>query len=578
LNWQQLKAILWLRWRLSRNQFARGGQVNAVLSVVMLVMLVLGAVAAAVGSVIGGAFAGAKAPPQVLLVIWDGIIFAFLVIWLSGLMVEIQRSESIDLTKLMHLPVTLRQVFVFNYLASHFTPGIVLLLPGMLGLCAGLVLGAGPAMVLLVPLVLSFVFMVTAWTYCVRGWLASLMANKRRRRAVVVWVTLVFVGFCQLPNVFFNSAFFHNYSRVNHRVHPAPGAVSSGQANPLALPEPVLQAHVALPPGWVGYGAMSLRQQQVWPALGAALASLLIGALGLGQAYRMTIRFYQGAEGRAKPRPEAVRVPGQPRRMLVERRLPLVPDDTGALALATLQSLLRTPELKMALVMPLVLTAVFISLRLTHAKLIMPGPFTVIAGSVIAVVSVFTVAPMMANAFGLDRDGFRALVLLPTRRHHILLAKNLAFLPFVGSVAVIGVSAAKLVLGLTWETYLAGLLQAGIAFMLFSLLCNLLSILAPFRLATGTLQAKKPKAIVFVAVLVTMLCMPVIMVPLLIPAGLRILFNAFDWVPWLPVNLLATLGLVVLAGCLYWQVLPFEGRLLAQREQTILREVTEEAE
>jgi hypothetical protein len=209
---------------------------------------------------------------------------------------------------------------------------------------------------------------------------------------------------------------------------------------------------------------------------------------------------------------------------------------------------------------------------------IVPGAFTVIAGTVIAVVSVFTIAPMMANAFGLDRDGFRALVLLPTRRHHILLAKNLAFLPFVGIVALVGVSAAKLVLRLTWESYVAGLIQAGVAFLLFSLLCNLLSILAPFRLASGTLQAKKPKAMVFVAVLITMLCAPVMMVPLLIPAGLRLLFTFLGWVPWLPVNLLATLGLLVVAGCLYWYVLPLEGRLLERREQTILREVTEEAE
>jgi len=30
---------------------------------------------------------------------------------------------------------------------------------------------------------LSMVFMVTAWTYFLRGWLASLMANPRRRRS-----------------------------------------------------------------------------------------------------------------------------------------------------------------------------------------------------------------------------------------------------------------------------------------------------------------------------------------------------------------------------------------------------------
>ena len=88
MNWQQLRAILWLRWRLTKNQFARAGQINAVLSIFMLAMLVLGAVGAGVGGVVGGVFAGWKAPPQVLLVIWDAVVFVFLVIWLSGLMVE----------------------------------------------------------------------------------------------------------------------------------------------------------------------------------------------------------------------------------------------------------------------------------------------------------------------------------------------------------------------------------------------------------------------------------------------------------------------------------------------------------
>ena len=63
-------------------------------------------------------------------------------------------------------------------------------------------------MLLLLPLVLGFVFMITAWTYCLRGWLAALMVNKRRRRTVIVWVTMVFVLLCQLPNLVFNSSLF----------------------------------------------------------------------------------------------------------------------------------------------------------------------------------------------------------------------------------------------------------------------------------------------------------------------------------------------------------------------------------
>jgi hypothetical protein len=74
------------------------------------------------------------------------------------------------------------------------------------------------------------------------------------------------------------------------------------------------------------------------------------------------------------------------------------------------------------------------------------------------------------------------------------------------------------------------------------------------------------------------LCLPLIMLPMAIPPGLQLVFSFFDWAPWLPVNLVATLGLLAVVGWLYWLLLPWEGRLLQRREQTILREVTEEVE
>lgn len=584
MNWQQLQAIVWLRWRLTRNQFSRAGKLNAVLSIISVVLLVGGAVGASVGGVVGGVFAGLKAPPVVVLLIWDAVVFIFLVFWFSGLMVEIQRSETIDLPKLLHLPVTLSQVFVFNYAASHFTPGIVVALPGIIGFSVGLAIGAGPAMALLVPLVLSFVFLVTAWTYCLRGWLAALMVNKRRRRAIIVWATIVFVGLCQLPNLVFNSPYFRRQIRSAEKAQQTSGQKSEtarrNRRGPV-LPESILQAHLALPPGWIGYGAMTLKERNPWPALGATAAGCLIGALGLMRAYRMTIRFYQGADGRAVPGPAQPKTPGRRGTLLVERRLPWLPDDTAALALATFRSLTRAPELKMAFIMPLVMVVVLASARFTHSRRSwsgVPESWTGLAATAIAVLAAFSLAPMMANVFGLDRNGFRALVLLPTRRHHILLAKNLACFPFAALIALAMLVGVKFLARVPWESFLAGLLQAGIAFLLFSLVGNVLSIVAPCRLAAGTLQVKKPKAVTFLAVLITMMCLPMIMLPLAIPPLLQIVFSFFNWAPWLPINFVATLGLLAAVGWVYWLLLPWEGQLLQRREQTILREVTEEVE
>jgi hypothetical protein len=581
VNWEQLRAILWLRWRLTRNQFARGGKVNAVLSVLGSAMMGLLAVGLGVGGVVGGYFAGRNASPEVLLIIWDAVIFAFLMIWVSGLLVEIQRSESIDLTKLLHLPVTLQQVFVFNYVVSHFTPTLILFLPAMSGLCAGLALGSGPAMVLLAPVVLSFIFLTTAWTYCLRGWLAALMVNKRRRRAIIVWVTLVIVLIGQTPNLVFNSRLFR-HSSTNRRVEGANGKHSRESAATKAigsgLPEAFVEGHLALPPGWVGYSAARIRNHDLLPALGLTAASCLIGALGLLRAYRQSLRFYLADERSKEPSPMDSRSRRGPAgRLLVERQLPLLPDDTAALALATLRSLLRAPELKMAAVLPIVIGAMLMSVRFT-SKTTLPKSLPAFAATGVAILAAFSLGTTMSNLFGLDRNGFRALVLLPTPRHHILLAKNLAFFPFTITIALLLLGALKVLLHISWGSFLAGVLQVAGAFLLFCMMGNFASILAPYRLAQGTLRARKPKAIVFLAVMISFIILPVLSVPLMIPATLELLFSLHGWVPWLPVNLLVTVAMLAAIGCLYWSLLPFQGRLLQRREQTILCEVTEDTE
>jgi hypothetical protein len=110
------------------------------------------------------------------------------------------------------------------------------------------------------------------------------------------------------------------------------------------------------------------------------------------------------------------------------------------------------------------------------------------------------------------------------------------------------------------------------------LVCNLAAILIPYRLAPGTLQAKKPRPIVFVAVFATMLLTPIILLPIVIPPVVQLLFAHMAWLPWLPVNLVAAVAILLAVAALYRVLLPLEGRLLQRREQNILRAVTEEVE
>ena len=55
------------------------------------------------------------------LLTWDGIVLAFLFIWMIGLITELQRTEALSLDKFLHLPVSPIGAFLINYLSSLFS-------------------------------------------------------------------------------------------------------------------------------------------------------------------------------------------------------------------------------------------------------------------------------------------------------------------------------------------------------------------------------------------------------------------------------------------------------------------------
>ena len=571
MNWVQLRTMLWLRWRLTRNQWGRGGQLNAVITLIAAVAGVGMGLAGGVAGVVCGVLLLGEVSPLVVMLVWDGVVAAFLFFWMIGVVSELQRSEIIDLSRLMHLPVSLREVFLLNYLASHLSLSIAIMVPMALGLTAGLVLGRGPAMLLLLPLGLGFVFMITAWTYCLRGWLATLMVNQRRRRAIVMGVTLFFVLLAQTPNLVIN-VWMGGSSRAKASAFGKPDTQAQ-------LKQVARVAHTAVPFLWLPQGARGLAEGRWWPALLGAAGTFGLGALGLGRAYHSTVRFYQGA-GSSKPSaPKDARpVVGNRGRILLERRPPLVPEEAAALALANFRSLTRAPEVKMALGMN-----VFIFVMLGAGVFMrggdkVPEEVRPLLASAAVAITFLGLLQVLFNQFGFDREGFRALVLLPTPRRLVLLGKNLAFLPL--GLAVFAVLLTLMaVLGRVpwWALAGAGLQFAG-AFLSLSAAGNLISILAPHRVAAGSLKPTKTKATtVFLMMFVNML-FPVAMFPIVIPAILGVVSGHYHWLPAWLVTLALSALLAAAAGALYWFTLAPLGRLLQRREQKILQVVTQEVE
>ncbi len=565
---EHLRAILWLRWRLSRNQLARGGKVNAALTVLFALLAVAMVVGGAVGGFLLGAFALRKLSPDGLLLAWDALALVFLLLWGVGVLVEIQRSETIDLGRLLHLPVSLPEVFAFNYVASHLSLALLVCVPVMLGTAAGLAVTRGPLMLLLPLLLAGFLFMVTAWTYCLRGWLVTLMVNKRTRRTLVTGIGAALVLLGQLPNLYF-------------QVLRPEGSRRSATAHAPVLTPGLLLAHHVLPPLWPGDGVRGLAAGDPLPCLLATVGSLALGALGLRRAYRGTVRFYQGAptagarrwQRRAIPRPPAARGG----RALLERQLPWVPEEAAALALASLRSLLRAPEVRMMLILPVVMTAVLAAVLGrrgwgAHAEL---RPF--LASGVVSF-ALLGMIRLFGNQFGFDREAFRALALLPTPRRLVLLGKNLAALPLAGSVALAYLLVLLLAAHVGPLAFLAGLVQFLAGFLLVSVLGNLFSILAPYRIAAGSLKPTKTTPRATLLIFVSHLLMPTLMLPVFMPAGAAALGRVAGVSPAVPVDLLLSLVLLALVAPFYYVTLSGLGELLERREGDILRSVTEERE
>jgi ABC-2 type transport system permease protein len=574
MNWEQLKTILWLRWRLMCNQWLRrGGGIGVVIAVLVGLGAAAMVVSCFVAALVAGAFALRDAGPSAIMGAWFGVTAVFLFFWTIGLITELQRSETIDLQKLMHLPAALGQLFVINYLVSHFTFSLIVMVPLMLGLAIGMVFSHGPAMLLLIPLVLSMVMMITAWTYCLRGWLASLMSNPRRRRTVIMCISLSFVLLAQGPNLYFNI--------LGHRHDSAENSDVSARR----MFDHLAAVQGFIPPLWVPLGARGLAEKHMLPALCGTLGCLALAALGLRRAYRSTVKFYQGGTGKktaVSGQPAAIakapRASGKSGQRFLEWKIPVVPEQSAALALATLRSLLRAPEVKIALgssVISILIVGAMIFLRSPPnlnetAKLFVPTG--------IVMFSTFLLLQFFANAFGFDRDGFRSLILSPADRQLILLGKNLAILP-VG----LGLGGFLLVLVSIW-LHLSPLGVAAALFQLVTTLLiasiggNLLSILVPFRIQPGTMKPTKMPALAMLIMVLCQLLLPMVMAPVFVSPLLEMLWRRADLPPFVPVNLICSAVFCGAMVLVYWLALAPLGRLLRQRETKILSVVTVDVE
>jgi ABC-2 type transport system permease protein len=613
VNWQHLRAFVWLRWRMTVNQWRRAGALNAVLLTIITFVLLLTVIPLFIGCFLLGLFAIPRAAPVHLMYAWDGLIVAFLFFWSVGLITELQRTEPLSLSKFLHLPVSVNGAFLINYLSSLFRLSLILFAPVMFAYALALVWVKGWPLLPVLPALLAFLLMVTALTYQLQGWLAALMSNPRRRRTVIVVTTAAFILIVQLPNLL---NYFAMGGMARQRIDQMktsademqtlfraaqsqkldPAEVTRRQQEILKKIELQKQesdrisarweqtarlANEIIPFGWLPIGVASAAEGRVLPSILGLLGMTLIGTFSLWRAYRTTVGLYVGQTSNRKERAVAKIAPPssdrKPSTLLLEARLPGLSEPVSAIALGSLRSLIRSPEAKMMLLTPLIMVPIFGSgvFRARHDMAELVRPLVAIGGMGIVLLGLMQ---LMGNQFGFDRDGFRVFVLCAASRRDILLGKNLAFAPVALGLAAILLAAVQVLCPLRIDHFVAMFPQYVSMFLLFCLFTNLLSIYAPFPIAAGSLKPSNPKtSTVLLQLVMTLFLLPLTQGPTLLPLGIEALLRQIGWPAAAPIYLILSLVECAVVVLIYALSLELLGNLFQAREQSILETVTKRA-
>jgi hypothetical protein len=164
-------------------------------------------------------------------------------------------------------------------------------------------------------------------------------------------------------------------------------------------------------------------------------------------------------------------------------------------------------------------------------------------------------------------------------RADILLGKNLSILPFAIVFGMIQAVIVEIAYPMRVMNFLGVLVQLVSMALVYCLLTNVLSVIAPVAQASGSLKPARPRGIPLLLQMTFIFTVfPASMSLTAFPLGISLLLSLTGWLTSVPVFLilaLAELGLVVY---LYPRVIKLQGDLLQSREQKILEVVTSRVE
>jgi hypothetical protein len=494
--------------------------------------------------------------------------FVFLVWLVLPVSYNSQLVERFEMSRLFAHPIRFRSIVVGSTLMSMLTMTGLWTVPLIVGQVVGLAWHKPLALpMLLLGALPTFALLVL--TGRIVDDLFDLVAGDRRLRALALALLSVPFMLCwasqyALQNVtgnyqrmpeFLQNAGLEQLAELEEPQDLQEFIQVSGSALEIIGPSRIL---VWLPPGWATSG-MALAVRGEW---GRALAFLVgstvfVGAL-LWLHARVTKKLMDGAAlGIGAERVK--------RRRLSGGRSP-GPAAFWALFRKDWSYLWRSP-MPRRLVFSAVMMAAAIVFPLREATASDLSPqlrraVPVLAFSFAAtMVGMATNIAMTANYFGtFDREGFATLALAPTDRRYTLLSANLAIL-FYGTAQDVVIAVVVALLTRSWVVVPVGLLVGACLHVGSMPVCNLVTILAPYRAQLKYTSGSRQGNVW--GLLAWAVSAPPVLAMILLP-----------YVFWQPGLILAVPLAIVYCGALYALTLRPLARLLQRREHSILEAVT----
>ncbi len=413
-----LRAFVWLRWRLLVGSLRGSARRDAmerlsrILAALVPALLLLGVLAAGLG--LGGAALGAgwavgsggiDAVPVLIAV--RGVLLVVLVVVLLGALTGPAQGGLTGSTRLRTLPVSDRLLHRVEALTALLDPWILYVVPALLLLPLGLLLGGkrGAAMVALLAGI-AFLLVLVGVASAVSQLARWFLRNRRRAETFTLLFVLGLSALSLLPALIGD--------RVERELRRAEGA---GRPPRIAR---------SLPPGtaWIPSElyARALREgfrhrrSRVWLSVGTLMAeAALLYAVSAG-AHRRVLATVESGSPRGTAGSAAA----------AARRLPFLSPATSAVALAQLRTALRTVRGRLVILTPAPLVLVFgvlsrkIPDELPGGGAWADGPLLLGAGAIFAL---YALQAFTMNQFAADRAGLTLQFLLPLPQGALVLGK-----------------------------------------------------------------------------------------------------------------------------------------------------------